>query len=444
METRMVLSQNGARLLQTLYLGLALFLMLAGIGGMLRLLPEVNQTFGGFIWVYDTYGGLSVASEMPSHWPGLEQGIRGADRILAIDGQHPMSFPRLYETKRVGEAVAYLLERGGKQLVVSVPASRFTAERFFGFYGLIVLTGLSCLLAGYVLVRDPQEQALQLLAFMLLAIASAAFYHGYSGSVHHFYYNQPALLLLWIPSYPLASALLIHFTLIFPRPIPLLQRHPWLIRLPYLGALAVALFYGATFLPGGGPFRDSAFYAFLLSLAIAALISIVRPLVGLLRPGREGRGWAQVLGSAWTVGVLLVLGICIVPNFIQGTPGILDEFLIPLSIIYPLLFVYGVKLSQSAIQRQLRREAPGARLAVRESPAQREVSASEVDPLTRREMEVLHLLARGLTDREIAEALCISERTVHKHVENIRAKLGVKTRTAVVAEARRRGLLGNT
>jgi DNA-binding NarL/FixJ family response regulator len=69
---------------------------------------------------------------------------------------------------------------------------------------------------------------------------------------------------------------------------------------------------------------------------------------------------------------------------------------------------------------------------------------SEAGQLTPREMEVLHLLALGLTDREIAETLIISERTVHKHVENIRAKLGVRTRTAVVAEARRRGLLKDT
>jgi DNA-binding NarL/FixJ family response regulator len=69
---------------------------------------------------------------------------------------------------------------------------------------------------------------------------------------------------------------------------------------------------------------------------------------------------------------------------------------------------------------------------------------SEADQVTPREMEVLDLLALGLTDREIAETLVISESTAHKHVENIRAKLGVRTRTAVVAEARRSGLLKNT
>jgi DNA-binding NarL/FixJ family response regulator len=79
-----------------------------------------------------------------------------------------------------------------------------------------------------------------------------------------------------------------------------------------------------------------------------------------------------------------------------------------------------------------------------ESSVQKQVAAGEVDPLTRREVEVLHLLALGLKDREIAKTLIISEGTAHKHVENIRAKLGVRTRAAAVAEARRRGLLKNT
>ncbi|MBM4467454.1 MAG: response regulator transcription factor [Chloroflexi bacterium] len=91
-----------------------------------------------------------------------------------------------------------------------------------------------------------------------------------------------------------------------------------------------------------------------------------------------------------------------------------------------------------------RKEGKRMRSVVRESPAQRDASVIKDDLLTPREMEVLHLLALGLTDREIAETLVISERTVHKHVENIRAKLGARTRTGVVAEARRRGLLKNT
>jgi DNA-binding CsgD family transcriptional regulator len=53
-------------------------------------------------------------------------------------------------------------------------------------------------------------------------------------------------------------------------------------------------------------------------------------------------------------------------------------------------------------------------------------------PLTEREREVLHWLAGGKTDRDIAEILGISPRTVHKHLQRVYEKLGVETRTAAV------------
>jgi DNA-binding NarL/FixJ family response regulator len=55
--------------------------------------------------------------------------------------------------------------------------------------------------------------------------------------------------------------------------------------------------------------------------------------------------------------------------------------------------------------------------------------------LTRRELEVLALVARGSTNREIAGALVISEHTVARHVQNILAKVGVSSRTAASAIA---------
>jgi DNA-binding CsgD family transcriptional regulator len=61
--------------------------------------------------------------------------------------------------------------------------------------------------------------------------------------------------------------------------------------------------------------------------------------------------------------------------------------------------------------------------------------------LTPREREVLRLLAGGKTDREIAEALFVSRRTVNSHVANILGKLGVHSRQDAVAQARQRGPL---
>lgn len=56
--------------------------------------------------------------------------------------------------------------------------------------------------------------------------------------------------------------------------------------------------------------------------------------------------------------------------------------------------------------------------------------------LTDRELEVLRLVALGLTDREIAAQLVLSPHTIHRHVANIRTKLGAGSRAAAVGAAR--------
>jgi LuxR family maltose regulon positive regulatory protein len=61
--------------------------------------------------------------------------------------------------------------------------------------------------------------------------------------------------------------------------------------------------------------------------------------------------------------------------------------------------------------------------------------------LTAREREVLRLLADGLTNRQIAERLVVSEHTVHRHVSNLLRKLDLPSRTAAAAHAARSGLL---
>lgn len=60
--------------------------------------------------------------------------------------------------------------------------------------------------------------------------------------------------------------------------------------------------------------------------------------------------------------------------------------------------------------------------------------------LTRREREILRLVAAGRADREIAAALAIRPRTVEWHVANILRKLGAASRTAAAAHAIRHGL----
>ena len=63
-------------------------------------------------------------------------------------------------------------------------------------------------------------------------------------------------------------------------------------------------------------------------------------------------------------------------------------------------------------------------------------------PLTRREVEVAALAARGLANRDIAAALFLSVRTVEAHIDHILTKLGFRTRTQLAAWAYEQGLLG--
>jgi predicted ATPase/DNA-binding CsgD family transcriptional regulator len=68
-------------------------------------------------------------------------------------------------------------------------------------------------------------------------------------------------------------------------------------------------------------------------------------------------------------------------------------------------------------------------------------SSTPTGLLTRRELEVLQLVARGMSNQEIATTLVLSEHTVHRHVANVLGKLGVSSRAAAVAQAAGHGLL---
>jgi DNA-binding NarL/FixJ family response regulator len=65
----------------------------------------------------------------------------------------------------------------------------------------------------------------------------------------------------------------------------------------------------------------------------------------------------------------------------------------------------------------------------------------QAEPLTPRELEVLQLLAQGLSNRRIAESLGISEHTAKFHVNSIVGKLGAQTRTDAAVRAARLGLV---
>ena len=62
-------------------------------------------------------------------------------------------------------------------------------------------------------------------------------------------------------------------------------------------------------------------------------------------------------------------------------------------------------------------------------------------PLSSRETEILRLVATGMSNREIATTLVLSEHTVHRHVANILRKLALSTRAAAATQAARAGII---
>ena len=75
------------------------------------------------------------------------------------------------------------------------------------------------------------------------------------------------------------------------------------------------------------------------------------------------------------------------------------------------------------------------RLGAKPDLARLEAPTTAGHGLSRRELEVLRLVAAGKTNREIAASLVISEHTVARHVQNIFAKLGLSSRAAATAFA---------
>ena len=74
-------------------------------------------------------------------------------------------------------------------------------------------------------------------------------------------------------------------------------------------------------------------------------------------------------------------------------------------------------------------------------PGEEEAQGDPYDGLTERELEVLRLIARGMTTREVARRLWISEHTVEKHVHSIYRRLGISDRYSATMYAIRKGII---
>ena len=94
------------------------------------------------------------------------------------------------------------------------------------------------------------------------------------------------------------------------------------------------------------------------------------------------------------------------------------------------LGAYAVKLS-ALLEREAKRRCSSA-----EQPLSRGAAPSPlIEPLSERELEMLRLVADGLSNREIADALILARGTVKAHLHNVYGKLAVQGRTQAVIRA---------
>ena len=73
-------------------------------------------------------------------------------------------------------------------------------------------------------------------------------------------------------------------------------------------------------------------------------------------------------------------------------------------------------------------------IKIRHANRQRKLAKRNFPALTRREVEVMEFLCKGKVHKEIGKELHRSEKTVHKHVQNISKRYGVNKETALVAK----------
>jgi LuxR family maltose regulon positive regulatory protein len=96
---------------------------------------------------------------------------------------------------------------------------------------------------------------------------------------------------------------------------------------------------------------------------------------------------------------------------------------------------------EPAFVGQLLAAFPATELDLPRSSAPPDVEAGLIEPLSEREIEVLRLIAEGLSNQEIANRLYLSLHTIKAHARNIYSKLGVRNRTEAVATGRALGIL---
>ncbi len=163
-------------------------------------------------------------------------------------------------------------------------------------------------------------------------------------------------------------------------------------------------------------------------------------LLDLVMPGMDGiAATTEILKDSPDSRVIILTSFGeedkVLPAIRAGAQGYLLKDITPDDLVQAVRAAY---LGQVQLHPDVAKKLMLAVAAKEEPPASR--SAAPFAELTEREAEVLCLIANGLNNREIAERLVISEKTVKTHVSSILGKLHVEDRTQAAIYALRQGL----
>lgn len=165
-------------------------------------------------------------------------------------------------------------------------------------------------------------------------------------------------------------------------------------------------------------------------------------LLDLVMPEMDGiSATAKIIESAPQTRVIILTSFGeedkVVPAIKAGAQGYLLKDISPDELVQALFGAYlgEVQLHPKAAKRLM------SAVSQQEFVPSKQIKKPDFDELTKREQEVLLLIADGKNNHEIANNLVISESTVKTHVSNILSKLHLKDRTQIAIYALRHGIL---
>jgi DNA-binding NarL/FixJ family response regulator len=163
-------------------------------------------------------------------------------------------------------------------------------------------------------------------------------------------------------------------------------------------------------------------------------------LMDIQMPGLDGlEATRRILGEAGNVTRVLILTTFERDDYVFealqiGASGFLLKTAPPEDLITAIRVVAeGEALLSPSVTRRVIQEVTRRQRRVPRSP--------DLDRLTQRELEVLHLVAEGLSNAEIATRLYLSEATIKTHTSNVLAKLGLRDRVQAVVFAYKQGII---